>query len=65
MAQIEPKRVALSDRDTQLSFPNDDALKKAVYLAVSEIEKKWTQPIWNWGLIFNQFITIFENRIQV
>ena len=49
----------------KLSFPNDDALKKAVYLAVSEIEKKWTQPIWNWGLIFNQFITIFENRIQV
>lgn len=49
----------------KLSFPNDDALKKAVYLAVSEIEKKWTQPIWNWGLIFNQFLTIFENRIQV
>ena len=31
----------------------------------TEIEKKWYQPIWNWALIFNQFITIFENRIQV
>ena len=49
----------------KLSFPNDDALKKSVYLAIKEIEKKWYQPIWNWALIFNQFITIFENRIQV
>lgn len=49
----------------KLSFPNDDALKKSVYLAINEVEKKWYQPIWNWALIFNQFITIFENRIQV
>ena len=48
----------------KLSFPNDDALKKSVYLAITEIEKKWYQPIWNWALIFNQFITIFENRIR-
>lgn len=49
----------------KLSFPNDDALKKSVYMVINEIEKKWYQPIWNWALIFNQFITIFENRIQV
>lgn len=49
----------------KLSFPYDDALKKSVYLSVMEIEKKWSQPIWNWGMIFNQFLTIFENRIQV
>lgn len=49
----------------KLSFPNDEALKKSVYLSVMEIEKKWSQPIWNWGMIFNQFLTIFENRIQV
>ena len=28
----------------KLSFPNDDALKKAVYLAINEIEKKWRVP---------------------
>lgn len=39
----------------KLSFPHNEALKKFVYLASSEIEKKWHQPIWNWGLIFNQF----------
>lgn len=30
-----------------------------------EVEKKWVQLIWNWDMIFNQFLTIFENRIQV
>lgn len=49
----------------KLSFPTDDALKKSVYLSISEIEKKWTMPIHNWRLIFNQFLAIFENRIQV
>jgi transposase-like protein len=49
----------------KLSFPNDEALKKSVYLAINEIEKKWYQPIWNWGMIFNQFLTIFDNRIQI
>ncbi|KAA6318284.1 hypothetical protein EZS27_031686 [termite gut metagenome] len=33
----------------KLSFPNDEALKKSVYLCIAEIEKKWTQPVWNWG----------------
>jgi putative transposase len=49
----------------RLSYPNDDAVKKSVYLAISEVEKKWTQPIRNWGLVFNQFITIFDDRIRL
>ncbi|MFY9116411.1 MAG: IS256 family transposase, partial [Bacteroidales bacterium] len=44
-------------------FPNDDALKKSVYLAITEIEKKWTMPIRNWAVVLNQFITIFEDRV--
>lgn len=50
---------------SKLSFPSDDAVKKTVFLSIREIEKKWTQPIQNWGLIMNQFILIFENRIQI
>jgi len=50
---------------SKLSFPSDDAVKKTVYLSLMEIEKKWTQPIHNWGLIMNQFMLIFENRIQI
>ena len=48
----------------KLSFPTDDAVKKSVYLALNEISKKWTMPIRKWGIIYNQFITIFEDRIH-
>ncbi len=30
-----------------------------------EIERKWTQPIHNCGLIMNKFMLMFENRIQI
>ena len=49
----------------KLSFPNDEALKKAVFLALGEIEKKWTMPVRDWGLIMNQFICIFNERVQI
>jgi len=48
----------------KLSFPTDDAVKKSVYLALTEVTKKWTQPIRNWGIILNQFMTIFADRIK-
>lgn len=49
----------------KMAFPTDDALKKSVYLALMQITKKWTAPIHNWGLILNQFLTIFEKRVQL
>lgn len=49
----------------KMSFPDDNALKKSVYLALGEITKKWTLPIRNWGLILNQFIAIFEDRCRI
>lgn len=45
-------------------FPDDSSALKAVYLAINNLEKKWTQTIRNWGVILNQFIIIFENRCQ-
>lgn len=49
---------------SKLSFPTDDAARKSIWLALQEIEKKWTAPIQNWGggVVMNQFIAIFENR---
>lgn len=41
---------------TKLSFPTDDALRKSVWLAIFEIEKRWTIPVRNWGIVMNQFI---------
>lgn len=49
----------------KMAFPTDDALKKSVYLSLMQISKKWTQPIHNWGLILNQFLVIFEKRVQL
>ena len=49
----------------KLSFPTDDAVMKSVFLAVNEATKKWNMPIRNWGIILNQFLAIFENRINV
>lgn len=49
----------------KLSFPTDEAVLKSVYLALREATKKWTMPIHNWGLILNQFLTIFEKRVQL
>lgn len=47
----------------KMVFPTDESLKKSVFLSLMQISKKWTQPIHNWGLILNQFLAIFENRV--
>jgi len=49
----------------KLSFPNDDAVLKSVYLALREASKKWTMPIRNWGIVLNQFLIIFGDRLKV
>lgn len=49
----------------KLSFPTDESVMKSVYLAVREVTKKWSMPIQNWGIILNQFLTIFEKRVQI
>ena len=49
----------------KLSFPTDEAVIKSVYLAIREATRKWTQPIRNWGIILNQFLTIYQDRVQL
>ena len=43
-------------------FPDDNAALKSVYLAIRNIEKKWTMPIRNWGIILNQFMIKFDQN---
>lgn len=43
-------------------FPNDDALKKMLYLAYRDLSKKWTMPVRNWAFIISHFSIIFEDR---
>ncbi len=41
---------------TKSIFPHDQAAMKAVYLAISNIERKWIYPIRDWGMILQQFL---------
>jgi putative transposase len=50
---------------TKTVFPDDKSAQKAAYLAIRNIERKWTRPIQNWALILNQFLVIFENRCNL
>jgi putative transposase len=50
---------------TKSSYPTDEAVMKSVFLAVQEITKKWTMPIRDWGMILNQFVIMFENRLKL
>ena len=46
------------------SFTNDEALTKMLYLAYSDIAKKWTLPVRNWAYIFSQLSIKFEDRLK-
>lgn len=50
---------------TKMSFPTDDAVLKAVFLALNEATKKWSMPIHNWGIVLNQFMLMFEQRLRL
>ncbi|GAB2617316.1 hypothetical protein GCM10026987_13420 [Belliella aquatica] len=49
----------------KLSYPTDEAVMKSVFLAVQENTKKWTMPIRDCGMILNQFMIMFENRLKL
>ena len=47
----------------KLYFPTDESVMKSVYLAIREATRKWSMPIHNWGVVTNQFIIIFGERL--
>lgn len=47
-------------------FPNDDSIRKILYLAINNISKKWTMPIQNWKQALNQFVILLgEDRVPL
>lgn len=48
---------------SKTSYRTDDSLFKILYLASIDILDKWTMPLQNWSLIFNQLVIYFEGRI--
>jgi len=47
---------------TKSVFPNDDALRKMLYLASNNIVKKWTQRYRDWDMVLNHLALLFEDR---
>ena len=48
---------------TRASFPTEDAAFKLLYLALQNIQKKWTMPIHDWGRAINAFAIILGDRM--
>lgn len=47
---------------TKSVFPNDDALKKMLYLASANIVKKWSLRYRDWDVVLNHLSILFEDR---
>lgn len=47
------------------SFPNDNAIIKIMFLALTNASKKWTMPIKDWGTALNQFAVYFGDRVPL
>lgn len=48
---------------TKAIFPTDDSIRKVVYLSVKEIQKKWSLPVRDWGIVYSQVMIYFEGRL--
>lgn len=47
------------------AFPNDEAIVKVIYLAMKNVEKKWTMPIQDWKRALNHFAILFGDRVTL
>jgi putative transposase len=45
------------------AFPNPEAVRKILYLAIERISKRWKRPIKDWVAALNHFSVVFEGRV--
>lgn len=50
---------------TKNAYPNDEALRKIIYLANKNITERWTMPIKDWNICISQFVIFFGDRIEL
>lgn len=50
---------------TKSAFVSDDALMKILYLTTMQIVDKWTMPIRDWGMILDNLMIYFGDRVNV
>lgn len=44
-------------------FHTDDSIRKVIFLSVREIMKKWTMPVRDWVMAYNQIMIFFADRV--
>ncbi len=49
---------------TRTIFPTDDTLFKMLYMAMTDITKKWNGKGWDWGRTLDQLCIYFRDRID-
>lgn len=49
----------------KVMFPDDQAMRKAVFLAIQQATFAWRQTIYNWPLIANQFKILYPDRVRI
>jgi transposase-like protein len=49
----------------KLMFPDDQSMKKAVYLAIQQASNAWAVKVKNWPLIANQFLVLYPDRANI
>ena len=49
----------------KVMFPDDDAMRKAVYLAIQQSTFAWRSTIKMWPLIANQFKILYPDRVKI
>ena len=45
------------------AFPNEDAVRKVVWLALERASSRWSRPIKDWPSALNHFSIVFEGRV--
>jgi putative transposase len=50
---------------TKTAYPTDEALVKMIYLATTDISKKWTMPLREWPQCISQFAIYFSDRLKL
>jgi transposase-like protein len=45
------------------AFPSEEAAYQLLYLALQNIQKKWTMPIHDWARALNQLAILFDGRL--
>jgi putative transposase len=50
---------------TKTAYPTDEALVKMIYLATSDISRKWTMPLREWTKCISQFVIYFNDRLKL